>query len=1566
MIANDITQDINISVTPRQMREAAYEIDMPVGYTLSQLLESLKIPVDIDTSILISVNEHYIHPDEWSMYVPEWWNKVIISIAPQAPLGAAISSIIASISTTFGATLLLPTTLTSASIGKFIVYAGLGYLAGLVLNALVAPPTVHDPGQTEILPSVTGIRNRTLPNGVMPRPIGRHKMFPPKASPSHTEIAGDKQFLHTAFVIGIGPNRVTDMRFGDTSINEFEGVTTVIQRLHSDPIIVPTVDILEFNGVDDFASVADDSAFDLTEGYAIEIGFRVNSFTDNIAPLVYKGNRFSISVNDEGSIKASITVNDAAKNVYELNSRNSVIQENIDHIILLSVRKFTHNVTSFRMERALYVDGEIIDTQLSGGTTTDLDTVDTDVLAIGKDNAASPIFLDGRINHLKIWDVYRKPDDIFDDNDAALTGTETGLIGYWKCDEGSGTNLADSDDVNNNDMTISGTGSHWIAEDVKKGLTVFTDTILEDNPNIAIHKRDEGSVRTTKPNTERISVDISFRNGLRRLGNTGEFKATVKFTIEYKLEGTDESDYILEKTFNITDVSRKTLRFNHSWEVSSGIYDVRIIRITEDHDDQINNKFIDVITWIALRSIIHTDPVQMDNVTVVYMKVEASDQLQGVLDNFNCVVYATIDVFNGSSWNPEETRNPTWYYATVLTDLANSIPILQSDLDTTALTNWALDNDFTLTFLNIVAGNAITINDVTFVAHPTTTTIADRQFNISGGDTTGAIELVSIINDEEFGVPSVTAKSTGAIVSLESNDVEVNIKAITTASPITVSTANYIDTIIDSNMTVSRLLTEIATVGRAAPYLNDGKYSVTQDKVQATASQILLPINSFNFNSSKNFKAVPHALRTRYTEPKEDWKEAELIVYADGFSEAGGLVENIFGNVVSTVKATVFEELRLWAVTDRNQARKTARYHLAVGRLRPEIYQVGMDIQNIRSLPGDRVEATHDVPQWGLGFARVVSVALSGGDAISITVNSPFTMVSGKIYEVKMELDDASIITEKIDTVVGDQKTLTFTTQIDSGDPQPKAGNSVAFGEENLVTVDLVIKEIESRPGLEALITLVDYSEDIFLSDTAVIPEFDPQISLPPDINRDKPPRPIFDLIVSDETALAVGAGNTLQSQIKVTFIDLSFAIVAPFVYESQFQESTTFAPWTPLSDIPADRKELFVTPVEDGRRYDVRVRSRSQTNVISEWSYIRNHLVIGKSTPPPNVAGLTLEDNVLLWPEFAKPPLDLEGFLVSYTTGDNANINVSTPLHTGVIKQNSFNVRIIASQYTFFVQAVDIAGNKSVTPAIVLATITKITDERIELGVHKFEDTGFIGAISGGRVSGDGLQIEGDKAVFFFGADNTLFYSETGTDLFYSGRYKSLTYQATEDLALINPDSVFPFIVEIELASTGDAFTISYYSGKSALFYGISTDLFYGAPGDLFYDNNEIPWPGKLVIDSGDELASGFTIRVNIASGFNQPIITSLKTIGSAPVIKEEFVDFAIAAGGTRLFPLKNSYTKITKVDLTIQDLSDNTAVIAAKVVDINETTGPKIHVYDSTNTKVSGSISGVITGYA
>ena len=105
------------------------------------------------------------------------------------------------------------------------------------------------------------------------------------------------------------------------------------------------------------------------------------------------------------------------------------------------------------------------------------------------------------------------------------------------------------------------------------------------------------------------------------------------------------------------------------------------------------------------------------------------------------------------------------------------------------------------------------------------------------------------------------------------------------------SLSRNIDAVVDFTTTARKLLADIAGGGRAALNIVDGKYSVVQDVPRTAITQHFSPRNSSGFGGAKAFKRSPHALRVAFVNPDKGYQKDERIVYDDGYSEAGNIVE---------------------------------------------------------------------------------------------------------------------------------------------------------------------------------------------------------------------------------------------------------------------------------------------------------------------------------------------------------------------------------------------------------------------------------------------------------------------------------------------------------------------------------------------------------------------------------------------------------------------------------------------------------------------------------------------------
>jgi hypothetical protein len=105
-------------------------------------------------------------------------------------------------------------------------------------------------------------------------------------------------------------------------------------------------------------------------------------------------------------------------------------------------------------EVRIYINGAL-DTVVTGMLTP---MVSTQPLAFGREGAYAGYTYNGVIDEIRIWNVVRSASDLATFMNQRLAGTETGLKGYWRFDEGSGDVVLDATGRGNNGRLGSAVG----------------------------------------------------------------------------------------------------------------------------------------------------------------------------------------------------------------------------------------------------------------------------------------------------------------------------------------------------------------------------------------------------------------------------------------------------------------------------------------------------------------------------------------------------------------------------------------------------------------------------------------------------------------------------------------------------------------------------------------------------------------------------------------------------------------------------------------------------------------------------------------------------------------------------------------------------------------------------------------------------------------------------------------------------------------------------------------------------------------------------------------------------
>lgn len=334
---------------------------------------------------------------------------------------------------------------------------------------------------------------------------------------------------------------------------------------------------LEFDGTDD--KVTFGNIFELYTTYTLEAWIKPDTVsTTGKAFIFYRGNQDYDENTAANNVTFSLFQSDNDIGFYyQYNASDSEVLANAGNNVLTAdtwvhlalVRDNSDNTIK------LYVNGALSRTTSS---TPDPTGGGSSVFSIGYGeytHASDDQYFNGEIAHARVWNVARSAADILQYMNRSVIGTEYGLQGYWKLNEGTGTSV---DDVtsNDNDGTIS--GASWSINGFDKfifdfGLS-FLDTFVDNDHH-------NGSILNNSI-TIRDSIDLT-----KSTSSTGNISIT---SANFKTGGTDFYKTLFNGTNNYHNKEvRLYAQFSGETTLSNcqRIFTGRLVDITLDQNQNI-------------------------------------------------------------------------------------------------------------------------------------------------------------------------------------------------------------------------------------------------------------------------------------------------------------------------------------------------------------------------------------------------------------------------------------------------------------------------------------------------------------------------------------------------------------------------------------------------------------------------------------------------------------------------------------------------------------------------------------------------------------------------------------------------------------------------------------------------------------------------------------------------------------------------------------------------------------------------------------------------------------------
>jgi hypothetical protein len=294
------------------------------------------------------------------------------------------------------------------------------------------------------------------------------------------------------------------------------------------------------------------------------------------------------------------------------------------------------------------------------------------------------------------------------------------------------TPLVDLSQTKNITSILAGADTHIRVEILQNGEAsgIYPHCVHENMVSAALkNKDDDGNpidiTRTTPDKTDTINVDILLPNGIGKYNDDGSLgSASVEVRASYKKLTDPDSSYQLLGYFNsgsntISGAELKTKRYQITKSVPAGQYTVKVERVTADSDG--SSRTIDQVYVGSIRSKKSTRPIRLERqreLTIVALRVMATEKMSGVVESFNYVATAKLPVYSGPGtganyWlTTAETRNPASALLYALRGRAAQQFVDAADIDWPALEafyTWCADHEYTC---NAYCSEAVTVAEL--------------------------------------------------------------------------------------------------------------------------------------------------------------------------------------------------------------------------------------------------------------------------------------------------------------------------------------------------------------------------------------------------------------------------------------------------------------------------------------------------------------------------------------------------------------------------------------------------------------------------------------------------------------------------------------------------------------------------------------------------------------------------------------------------------------------------------------------------------------------------------------
>ena len=736
---------------------------------------------------------------------------------------------------------------------------------------------------------------------------------------------------------------------------------------------------------------------------------------------------------------------------------------------------------------------------------------------------------------------------------------------------------------------------------------------------------------------------------------------------------------------------------------------------------------------------------------------------------------------------------------------------------------------------------------------------------------------------------------------------------------------------------LGEVLLSLLSAGLGTITLNGAhQYSVAWDEPDADYVDMATPRTCWGFEIRKEFPIEPiDGLRVEFINEDKNYQVDERTVYTDGIND------NNAKNV---------QRWNIPGVTKSDLVWKHGRLRLAAMRLRPETIVYNTDWRSIDYKRGQKIRISYDTYMVGSGQGMVVEHIINPNDGLcdGFMLDSFFDMLPNNRY-IARDSSKRSVKTWRLVTDVGRQNIAMLETPMPVGQA-PQIGRIISVGISGRDSMEVTIQSIEHMENFNARITAIPSAPAIMQAISGKIPPWNSLITSPSYYDRRKPNAPFLQGIRSDESVLVRLPGAGLVPRIAISYELVQKTGITVDQVVAQIREVDTGEDWRSAGSVSGVEREIFIEDVLQGHTYEIRLCAFSTLGGMSDWVEL-SHTVIGMATPPPDIVMVFPEGNHLVIQYDA--PIDFAGYEVLMAYYHSANVRQAISFGNGLFTTSSIDISgNLQGERAFFIYAVDLAGNRSLNPAVVRMQYEGARDANVILSIDH-RAAGFPGIKDGCHVDANGDLVT-DEISYFWGDDSSTFYGLDDSLFWQESRYSQMTYIVG---FAVPPDAQGVSAHFLKRQIGGQILSLDYNVGDHKVFWGADPGLFWDADdGALFWPTAWAPLPDYLPADF-----SFMTIRVVLAGGLSEGRISEYVSEFDVPDVEEILTGYVLTAGWN-VVQLQKVYRNIKYADTIIYETEGLDPITVNKRI-----SGGQIELMpvDSYNNPTQAVVNLVIRGY-